>query len=191
MSECVQAAGVNVDDVLGQVLQARLANSRFGDKDNIKAMVEEFEKKTKRLFNGNTNKNVIKFGGSRDTDRNLGILKGQISLSKEEVLATFKPVSENIVNSIRRLISSKRPQVRYQGSRSIQLTLAFSIFFSLEASESHHIFDPNSLESSEVKALRSLPSSNQPRKRRLKEQWYGISGTWSRHESLVKPTGRM
>ncbi|CCA70871.1 hypothetical protein PIIN_04807 [Serendipita indica DSM 11827] len=110
MSECVQAAGVNVDDVLGQVLQARLANSRFGDKDNIKAMVEEFEKKTKRLFNGNTNKNVIKFGGSRDTDRNLGILKGQISLSKEEVLATFKPVSENIVNSIRRLISSKRPQ---------------------------------------------------------------------------------
>ncbi|CAG7852396.1 SubName: Full=Uncharacterized protein {ECO:0000313/EMBL:CCA75659.1} [Serendipita indica DSM 11827] len=110
VSECVQAAGVNVDDVLGQILKAKLANSRFGDEENIKAMIEAFELKTKRMFDGNTPTNVIKFGGNRDMDMSVGIIKGQISLKKEEVLAAFTPVLENIVGSIRRLMSSKRPK---------------------------------------------------------------------------------
>lgn len=110
VSECVQAAGVNVDDALRQTLRAKLANSKFGDEETIKFIVEEFEKKTKRLFDGTNEKNVIKFGGNRDMDRAVGIFKGQISLEKEEVLAAFDPVLDNIAGSIRRLTSEKRPK---------------------------------------------------------------------------------
>ncbi|CAG7852394.1 SubName: Full=Uncharacterized protein {ECO:0000313/EMBL:CCA74285.1} [Serendipita indica DSM 11827] len=110
MSECVQAAGVNVDDVLGQILQAKLAISRFGDEESIKAMIEAFELKTKRMFDGTTPTNVIKFGGNRDMDKSVGIIKGQISLKKEEVLAAFTPVLEDIIGSIRRLMSGKSPK---------------------------------------------------------------------------------
>lgn len=130
-----QAAGVNVDDVLGQTLKAKLANSKFGDPENIKAMTEAFEQKvflrsrdwrkpidaepskTKRMFDGTNATNVIKFGGNRDTDKSVGIFKGQISLKKDEVLAAFAPVLDNIIRSIHRLMSNKRPKVRQQTFR--------------------------------------------------------------------------
>ena len=62
-----QAAGVNVDDVLGQILKAKLANSKCGDEENLRAMIDAFEQKvflllgeemdidspqTKRMFDG-------------------------------------------------------------------------------------------------------------------------------------------
>ena len=50
-TNCSQAAGVNVDDVLGQILKAKLANSQFGDDENMKTMIEAFEQKVSLLLN--------------------------------------------------------------------------------------------------------------------------------------------
>ena len=69
------------------------------------------------MFDGNNATNVIKFGGNRDMDKRVGIIKGQISLKKEEILAAFTPVLDNIVGSIRRLMSSERPKVCRQNNR--------------------------------------------------------------------------
>ena len=61
-SECVQAGSVFIDRAAEHMLKAKLQGSRFGDDACIQGIVEEFEKKTKRKFDGTQVSSIVKFG---------------------------------------------------------------------------------------------------------------------------------
>ncbi|KAG8819814.1 hypothetical protein FRC18_011910 [Serendipita sp. 400] len=107
-SECVQAGGVFVDRGLQTVLEQKLKDSDFGDPESIVEMVRSFEKKTKRIFDGTQTTNILDFGGSRDNDRAHGILKGKITLSKEEVGRSFDDVIARVMESCLKLLHGRK-----------------------------------------------------------------------------------
>ena len=61
-SECVQAGSVFIDRAAQRMLKAKLEGSRFGEDVCIQGILEEFERKTKRKFNGTQVSSIIKFG---------------------------------------------------------------------------------------------------------------------------------
>ncbi|KAG9048625.1 hypothetical protein FS842_000354 [Serendipita sp. 407] len=108
LSECVQAGGALVDAAARAMLKEKLKDSSFGDDANISAMVDGFESKVKRLFDGTQASNAVQFGGLRDNDKEHNIFKGRISLTAEEVAQTFGEVIAHVVDSILRLISERK-----------------------------------------------------------------------------------
>jgi molecular chaperone DnaK (HSP70) len=68
-------------------------------------------RKTKRIFDGDQASNVVEFGGSRDTDRPRGIIKGKLSLTRQEVEAPFEDVIKRIVESCLELLNGRKVQV--------------------------------------------------------------------------------
>ncbi|KAG8798522.1 hypothetical protein FRC17_007403 [Serendipita sp. 399] len=103
-SECVQAGGVAVDDSMRRILKDRLRGSKFDDDDTIQSIISAFELKTKRLFNGSGDSNET-FGGRQDNDKSLGITKGRIVLSQDEVASSFNDSIQAITYSITTLLS--------------------------------------------------------------------------------------
>ena len=61
-SECVQAGSVFIDRAAEHMFKAKLQGSRFGDDVCIQGIVGEFEKKTKRKFDGTQVSSIVKFG---------------------------------------------------------------------------------------------------------------------------------
>lgn len=66
---------------------------------------------TKRIFDDTQPSNVIHFGRSGDNDRENGIIKGKLSLNKDEVGSTYDDVVTRIVNSCLRLLRGQKVQV--------------------------------------------------------------------------------
>ena len=54
---------------------------------------------TKRMYDGSRMPCVVDFGGARDNDRPRGIIKGKLSLTSEELMATFDDVIKRITDS--------------------------------------------------------------------------------------------
>ncbi|KIM24672.1 hypothetical protein M408DRAFT_331646 [Serendipita vermifera MAFF 305830] len=107
-SECVQAGSVFVDRGAAAMLDRKLEGSTFKDEAYLGDILEEFEKKTKRKFDGTQVNSIIKFGRDWDNDREHGIFKGRITLSKDEVQSTFNEVIPRIVNSCSNLLSGRK-----------------------------------------------------------------------------------
>lgn len=63
-----------------QALLAKLAESKYGYYDEVKNMVDSFEKYTKPTFKDSNDKAFIKFGSMRDRDPEFGIRNGQLIL---------------------------------------------------------------------------------------------------------------
>ena len=61
-SECVQAGSVFIDRAAQHMLETKLQGSEFGDGECIQNILGEFEKKTKRKFDGTQVSSIIKFG---------------------------------------------------------------------------------------------------------------------------------
>ncbi|KAG9054867.1 hypothetical protein FS842_003931 [Serendipita sp. 407] len=107
-SECVQAGGVFVDRAIRALLTEKLSESRFGDNESISDMVDKFERRTKRVFDGSQESLVIEFGGRRDNDRDYGILQGKITLTGSEVGTTFDQVINRSSDSCLKLLGGRR-----------------------------------------------------------------------------------
>ena len=61
-SECVQAGSVFIDRAARHMLVAKLHGTRFCDETYIQDILGEFERKTKRKFDGTQVSSIIKFG---------------------------------------------------------------------------------------------------------------------------------
>ena len=61
-SECVQAGSVFIDRAAEHMLKTKLQGSKFSDDACIQGILEEFERKTKRKFDGTQVSSIIKFG---------------------------------------------------------------------------------------------------------------------------------
>jgi hypothetical protein len=59
---------------------------------------------------------IIKFGRDWDNDREHGIFKGRITLTKEEVEGTFQEVIPRIVSSCSNLLNGRKVEVRFSRS---------------------------------------------------------------------------
>ncbi|KZV80678.1 hypothetical protein EXIGLDRAFT_780665 [Exidia glandulosa HHB12029] len=103
-SECVQAGSVFVNRDAEHFLRLRLANSKFGTDEYINEMMDVFEKKTKRRFDGSDDPSVIAFGRMQDNDPSVGISRGRITLSSEEVKLAFQNSLTDILASCERII---------------------------------------------------------------------------------------
>ncbi|KAG8822500.1 hypothetical protein FRC19_005842, partial [Serendipita sp. 401] len=107
-SECVQAGGVFVDRAIRALLTEKLSESRFGDNESISDMVDKFERRTERVFDGSQESLVIEFGGRRDNDRDYGILQGKITLTGSEVGTTFDQVIKRSTDSCLKLLAGRK-----------------------------------------------------------------------------------
>ncbi|KAH7088652.1 hypothetical protein BKA62DRAFT_163401 [Auriculariales sp. MPI-PUGE-AT-0066] len=104
-SECVQAGGAFLDWEAERVLRRRLEGSRYGHPEIVDIMVREFERKTKRKFDGSPEESFIQFGLPSDSDPLCGIRMGRIKFSSDEVKAIFQPPIDAIANSIDDLLT--------------------------------------------------------------------------------------
>ncbi|KAG8816704.1 hypothetical protein FRC17_000214 [Serendipita sp. 399] len=105
--ECVQAGGIFVNRAFRESLCKKLEGSKFNDDEVIDLMVNEFETKTKRLFDGTQEKSNIQFGRNKDNDPSYGILKGRITIDKELIEKSFNVTIQQIISSIRKLIGNR------------------------------------------------------------------------------------
>ncbi|KIM25808.1 hypothetical protein M408DRAFT_330992 [Serendipita vermifera MAFF 305830] len=106
-SECVQAGGVFVDRGGQRMLNEKLSGSKFADAAYMNDIMEEFERKTKRKFDG-TQTSIIRFGKDWDNDRPHGIVKGRLTLTKEDVTTAFNAVTPRIVSSVSNLLDGRK-----------------------------------------------------------------------------------
>ncbi|CAG7852189.1 SubName: Full=Uncharacterized protein {ECO:0000313/EMBL:KIM25808.1} [Serendipita indica DSM 11827] len=106
-SECVQAGGVFVDRGGHRMLMEKLNGSKFAVADYMDGIMEEFERKTKRRFDG-TQTSIIRFGRDWDNDKSVGIVKGRLTLSKDEVASAFRAVIPRIVSSVSNLLDARK-----------------------------------------------------------------------------------
>lgn len=58
-----------------------LASSAFGNEEDLKLMVESFDKSTKQVFKDEKEPSYIKFGTMKDNDPPVNIRRGQLTLS--------------------------------------------------------------------------------------------------------------
>ncbi|KAG8844896.1 hypothetical protein FRB91_002224 [Serendipita sp. 411] len=110
-SECVQAGGVFVDREAYTLLTKKLSKSKFKDKGSISDMVEKFEQRTKRIFDGSQESNVIEFGSRRDNDRKYGIIQGKITLTASEVRTAFDDIIKQSTESCLKLLRGRQVKV--------------------------------------------------------------------------------
>jgi hypothetical protein len=125
-----KAGGVFVDSEVEKMLKRKLEGSSFSDQKNIKSMIDAFEevssplraiggrpssdhpRKLKPEFDGKKGKYDLKFGPTSDNDPTLGIHKGKITLSNQELKPIFDAVINKIVTSCSRIIVNHRAEVR-------------------------------------------------------------------------------
>ncbi|KAH7088645.1 hypothetical protein BKA62DRAFT_835565 [Auriculariales sp. MPI-PUGE-AT-0066] len=104
-SECVQAGGAFLDWAAERALRERLKRSRYGHPEIVNIMVREFERRTKRKFDGSSDESFIHFGLPTDNDPPHGIKMGRVRLSSNEVKVIFKAPVDAIVNSIDEILT--------------------------------------------------------------------------------------
>lgn len=92
------------------MLTEKLASSKFADAAYLTDIMEEFERKTKRKFDGSQT-SIIRFGKDWDNDKPHGIVKGRLTLSKEEVTTAFNAVLPRIVSSVSNLLDGRKVEV--------------------------------------------------------------------------------
>jgi hypothetical protein len=122
-SECVQAGSVFVDRAMQRILEERLVGSRFDSEEEIEEMIKIFEEVTKREFGDRNSEYIIRFGGMRDNDPAFNIMRGRLTLSREEIAPAFADVVNIIEESCSRLLSDGNvnvsPVQAYSGAQLI------------------------------------------------------------------------
>ncbi|KAG8816788.1 hypothetical protein FS842_001342 [Serendipita sp. 407] len=109
-SACVQAGGIFVDRAIREILERKLSGSEYCDPETISLIIRQFEQKTKRAFNGSQAANVIQFGSNKDNDKNYDIVKGKLTLSREEVEEAYLAVISSIVDNCNILLANRNVQ---------------------------------------------------------------------------------
>ncbi|TFK72406.1 hypothetical protein BDN72DRAFT_957282 [Pluteus cervinus] len=97
-AECHFQGSIFVTENAKKYLQILLKKSVL--KDDLRYICEAFDKTTKPRFRTSTEFAVIKYGGPRDSDPDIGINNGQLILPGPQVAEFFKPSVDCIVKAI-------------------------------------------------------------------------------------------
>ncbi|KAH8117888.1 hypothetical protein DFH11DRAFT_864351 [Phellopilus nigrolimitatus] len=100
--DCRFAGSVFVDRNGLKLLKKKLQNSVYDDDDVLEGLInDEFEKKTKREFAGDSEYGLLKVGDKRAMDHNLGIRNGFLRLNRDELSECFSMSVAEALDSIR------------------------------------------------------------------------------------------
>ncbi|KAH8117839.1 hypothetical protein DFH11DRAFT_1503934 [Phellopilus nigrolimitatus] len=108
-ADCRFAGSVFVDKAGLELLKRKLKNSKYDDEETLKAFItDEFEKKTKREFDGDVNYGLMKVGDRRAKDDKLGIRGGFLRLDSDELSECFSLSVTEALDSIRKQLTATR-----------------------------------------------------------------------------------
>ncbi|KIM20662.1 hypothetical protein M408DRAFT_125118 [Serendipita vermifera MAFF 305830] len=103
-SGCIQAGGIFINREVQKVLERKLKGTSFDNPEIIRSMVKVFETELKAEFDGVMENYGLRFGSINDNDPSLGINKGKITLSNEDLEPAFdlvtKQINEHCVKSL-------------------------------------------------------------------------------------------
>ncbi|THG96744.1 hypothetical protein EW026_g5140 [Hermanssonia centrifuga] len=113
--DCILQGSTRVNVRAERFLRAKLGNSRYGNEEDIKTMLESFEKSAKPTFKEINDRSFIKFGSMRDRDPDVGIRSGQLTIDGTDVAKFFEPSIQAILESVRkqRQLSSTAPEMAF------------------------------------------------------------------------------
>ncbi|KAI0643476.1 hypothetical protein C8Q79DRAFT_182232 [Trametes meyenii] len=97
---CIIQGSTQVNDRAETFLTSLLKNSKYGNDEDIKAMMDDFDKSTKPAFTDPSHRSFIKFGSMKDNEPSKNIRRGQLTLSGSDVESFFKPSLDEIVASV-------------------------------------------------------------------------------------------
>lgn len=123
MTMTVQAGGVFVDRAGQRMLAEKLAGSKFADETYMSDIMGEFERKTKRKFDGSQT-SIIRFGKDWDNDRAHGVVKGRLTLTRDEVQISFAAVVPRIVASVSNLLDGRKVEVSHTDPPNISILIS-------------------------------------------------------------------
>lgn len=110
--DCLMQGSTTVNVRASKFLKDKLVKSRYGNVDDIKSMMESFDKNTKQIFKDSAEPSYIKFGSMGCNDPVAGIRRGQLVLSGSEISALFEPSAVAIVDAIQRQRQLSPPSLR-------------------------------------------------------------------------------
>ncbi|KAL1941016.1 hypothetical protein VTO73DRAFT_7652 [Trametes versicolor] len=101
-ADCLMHGSTRVNARAKTFLQEKLKDSAYGNEEDIKAMLDYFDKSTKPIFKDATEQSYIKFGSMRCNDPGVNIRRGQLLLSGLEMEALYKPSLDAVVEAIQK-----------------------------------------------------------------------------------------
>ncbi|KAL7278333.1 hypothetical protein ACG7TL_008309 [Trametes sanguinea] len=110
-ADCVVQGSTQVDARASVFLKARLKNSKFGEKGDIKTMLYNFNKETKPTFNNACNTYRIRFGSIMCNDSKVNIRNGILVLSREAMVSFFQPSLDAMLKIIRKQRKAAGPSL--------------------------------------------------------------------------------
>ncbi|EIW54761.1 uncharacterized protein TRAVEDRAFT_50899 [Trametes versicolor FP-101664 SS1] len=101
-ADCLMQGSTRVNARAKTFLQEKLKDSKYGNEEDIRAMLDYFDKSTKPIFRDATEQSYIKFGSMSCNDPNVKIRRGQLLLSGPEMETFYKPSLDAIVEGVRK-----------------------------------------------------------------------------------------
>ncbi|KAF9817075.1 hypothetical protein IEO21_03657 [Rhodonia placenta] len=89
----------------------KLADSKYGNEDDIEEMFKHFDGWAKPVFQSPEEPSYIRFGSMRDKDLAYGIRNGQLTLSGTEMSSLFEPSIVRIKDAIHNQLSAAQTPV--------------------------------------------------------------------------------
>ncbi|KAI0704715.1 hypothetical protein C8Q76DRAFT_631269 [Earliella scabrosa] len=100
--DCILQGSTRVNVRAEKFLRARLQDSPYGNDEDIKTMLEYFDKATKPVFKDEKEPSYIRFGAMSCNDPKVNIKRGQLMLSGSEMSGFFSPSLSAIVSVIQK-----------------------------------------------------------------------------------------
>lgn len=118
-SDCTQSGGIFVTDAGRIVIEEKLGTSRYAEREYLEEIVKVFDVKAKLDVSGSEKPCIIRFGLDRDSDPSVGISRGRLTLTGDEIRRAFEPCISTIISSL-------ESQIQGTNASSIILVGGFS-----------------------------------------------------------------
>ncbi|KAI0668092.1 hypothetical protein C8Q78DRAFT_275391 [Trametes maxima] len=99
-ADCIMQGSTRINVRAERFLKEHLKESAYGNEEDIKAMLDYFDKSTKLIFKDGNEKSYVKFGSMGCNDPRVKIRRGQLMLSGVEMESFYKPSLDAIVDTI-------------------------------------------------------------------------------------------
>ncbi|KIP02230.1 hypothetical protein PHLGIDRAFT_122658 [Phlebiopsis gigantea 11061_1 CR5-6] len=99
-SDCIFHGSTRINMLALRFLKAKLANSKYGNDEDLSTMMDSFEKSVKPTFKDLSERSFIKFGSRSDRDPNVGIRSGQLALEGSDIVKFFEPSVDAITAAV-------------------------------------------------------------------------------------------
>ncbi|KAI0750425.1 hypothetical protein C8Q74DRAFT_1374012 [Fomes fomentarius] len=101
-ADCILQGSTRVNVRAENFLRERLHESAYGNDEDIKTMLDHFDKSTKPVFKDEKEPSYIKFGAMGCNDPKVKIRRGQLQLAGSEMLSFFQPSLEAIFKVVKK-----------------------------------------------------------------------------------------